>query len=137
MLSKSNMAWRWGFAQNLGNANTVKSQFEAVSIKQSTIALFCSLTISTLFLYTSEACSAEHVIQLKSEETGDDGFGNKLLAYKMVEHKVDGADITDRYSSEATIPGPTLFLTEEMLSKYLFLMRFQAMKRLCQESVSR
>ena len=45
-------------------------------------------------------------------ETGDDGFGNKLLAYKMVEHKVDGADITDHYSAEATIPGPTLFLTE-------------------------
>lgn len=101
-----------GFCPNLGNANTVKSQFEAVSIKQSTIALFCSLAISTLFLYTSEAYSAEHDIQLKSEETGDDGFGNKLLAYKMVEHKVDGADITDRYSAEATIPGPTLFLTE-------------------------
>lgn len=112
MLSKSNMAWRSAVAQNLGNANTAKSQFQAVFLKQITIASFCSLVVSTLFLYTSEAYSAEHDIQLKSEETGDDGFGNKLLAYKMVHHKVDGADITDRYSSEATIPGPTLFLTE-------------------------
>jgi FtsP/CotA-like multicopper oxidase with cupredoxin domain len=57
--------------------------------------------------------AAEHLITLTAEETAhDDGLGNKLLAYKMVEHKVDGVDITSRYSSAATIPGPTIFLTE-------------------------
>ena len=35
-----------------------------------------------------------------------------LLAYRMVEHTVDGVDITSRYSGEATVPGPTIVLTE-------------------------
>ncbi len=45
MLSKSNMAWRSAVAQNLGNANTAKSQFQAVFLKQITIASFCSLVV--------------------------------------------------------------------------------------------
>jgi manganese oxidase len=65
------------------------------------------------FLLFGHGIAAEHAIILTAEATSyDDGLGNKLLAYKMVEHKVDGVDITSRYSNEATIPGPTIFLTE-------------------------
>ena len=65
----------------------------------------------SLFL-SGNSLAAEHVIQLTAEETRDDGFGNKLLAYKMLSHTIGGSDVTHRYSSEATIPGPTIELTE-------------------------
>lgn len=73
-----------------------------------------SASVFALSLVLFAQCmAAEHTITLTAEETAyDDGLGNKLLAYKMVEHKVDGVDITSRYSSAATIPGPTIFLTE-------------------------
>lgn len=74
------------------------------------IAFFLILTSSLLLIGKSDA--AEHIIRLTAEETKDDGFGNKLLAYKMLGHVVDGVDITDRYSAVATIPGPTILLTE-------------------------
>jgi len=35
-----------------------------------------------------------------------------LLAYRMVEHLVDGVNVTSRYSTQPTIPGPTIVLTE-------------------------
>lgn len=65
----------------------------------------------SLFL-NGHSLAAEHVIQLTAEETRDDGFGNKLLAYKMLSHTIGGNDVTHRYSTEATIPGPTIELTE-------------------------
>lgn len=73
-----------------------------------------SASVFALSLVLFAQCmAAEHTITLTAEETAyDDGLGNKLLAYKMVEHKVNGVDITSRYSSAATIPGPTIFLTE-------------------------
>lgn len=74
------------------------------------LMLFSIITVFLALALKSEA--AEHIIQLTAEETRDDGFGNKLLAYKMLNHSIDGADVTDRYSSEATIPGPTIILTE-------------------------
>jgi len=70
------------------------------------------LLLALSFLFVGKGFTAEHVIQLTAEETQDDGFGNKLLAYKMLGHTVDGLDITSRYSSAATIPGPTIVLTE-------------------------
>ena len=73
-------------------------------------AFFSVLALSFLLIGKSNA--AEHIIQLTAEETRDDGFGNKLLAYKMLSHTVGGMDITSRYSSVATIPGPTIELTE-------------------------
>lgn len=75
--------------------------------------LLILLSITTIFLaFVEKGHAAEHIIQLTSEETRHDGFGRELLAYKMLSHTVNGADVTDRYSSEATIPGPTIILNE-------------------------
>lgn len=75
-----------------------------------TIVLVSALALSP----TSMSIAAEHVIEMTAEEMEayDDGLGNKLLGYRMLSHTVDGNDITGRYSPYATIPGPTLFLTE-------------------------
>lgn len=70
------------------------------------------LILAMSFAIIEKSFAAEHIIQMTAEETKDDGFGNKLLAYKMLSHMVDGVPITDRYSSIATIPGPTIVLTE-------------------------
>ncbi len=78
--------------------------------KQLLVAVLLGMMLS--LLHAGKSFAAEHVIQLTAEETRDDGFGNKLLAYKMLSHTVEGADISHRYSSEATIPGPTIELTE-------------------------
>ncbi len=80
------------------------------AIWQLLITLLLVLTISCLLVGKSFA--AKHVIQLTAEETQDDGFGNKLMAYKMISHEIDGNSVTDRYSPVATIPGPTIELTE-------------------------
>lgn len=76
-------------------------------------SLFASCFVFAMtFLATEESFAATHTIRLTAEETRDDGYGNKLMAYKMLSHIVDGADITNRYSPDATIPGPTIVLTE-------------------------
>ncbi|MBY0475167.1 MAG: multicopper oxidase domain-containing protein [Nitrosomonas sp.] len=92
----------------------IKNSNASPTITQRPLIKLCAVTIAlTLTLSTfSVAFAAEHIIQLTAEETLDDGFGNKLLAYKMLSHKVNGTDITSRYSPEATIPGPTIELTE-------------------------
>ena len=46
-----------------------------------------------------------HDIKLEAVEMPDGMF-----AYRMAEHKVDGKDITDLYSSKPSIPGPTIVL---------------------------
>jgi manganese oxidase len=71
-------------------------------------ALICLLS----FLLASQSIAAEHIIHMTSEEVKEDELGNKLLAYKMLNHTVDGISITHRYSNHATIPGPTIILTE-------------------------
>lgn len=76
-----------------------------------TASLFM-LILAMPFLITEKSFAAEHIIQMTAEATQDDGFGNTLLAYRMLSHTVDGAPITDRYSPLATIPGPTIVLTE-------------------------
>jgi FtsP/CotA-like multicopper oxidase with cupredoxin domain len=78
---------------------------------KSTAALFIFI-LATSFLIIEKSFAAEHIIQMTAEDIQDDGFGNKLLAYKMLSHTVNGTDITDRYSPNATIPGPTIVLTE-------------------------
>lgn len=90
------------------NSNTSPTITQRSLIKLSAMTFALTLTLSTF----SASFAAEHIIQLTAEETQDDGFGNKLLAYKMLSHKVNGTDITSRYSAEATIPGPTIELTE-------------------------
>ncbi|SDW09134.1 multicopper oxidase domain-containing protein [Nitrosomonas oligotropha] len=79
-------------------------------LKQS-LAAIC-LVSAMSFLPVAESSAANHIIRMTAEETRNDGFGNKLMAYKMLSHIVDGADITGRYSHDATIPGPTIVLTE-------------------------
>lgn len=79
-------------------------------LKRTAAAL--TLVLSMSFLFIEKGFAAEHIIQMTAEETQDDGFGNKLLAYKMLSHTIDGADITPQYSAIATIPGPTIVLTE-------------------------
>ena len=58
-------------------------------------------------LFSAHALAADHRIEMTAEQTVDG-----LLAYRMVEHKVDGANITSRYSPQPTIPGPTIVLAE-------------------------
>ncbi|SFE07375.1 multicopper oxidase domain-containing protein [Nitrosomonas sp. Nm166] len=70
------------------------------------------LVLALSFVLIAKSYAGEHIIRLTAEETQDDGFGNKLLAYKMLNHTIDGVDITSRYSPAATIPGPTIVLTE-------------------------
>ena len=69
--------------------------------------------ILMLFLWPlGESIAAEHVIEMTAEKKSGGTTGDDLLAYKMVSHTVGGTNITSRYSTEATIPGPTLVLTE-------------------------
>lgn len=98
-----------GVMEFLENSGTTQWMFHNAA-RHLLITLLLVLTISCLLVDKSFA--AEHIIQLTAEETQDDGFGNKLLAYKMESHTVDGMSITDRYSAVATIPGPTIVLTE-------------------------
>src|SRR3954467_7321684 len=58
-------------------------------------------------LFSAQAVAADHRIEMTAEQTADG-----LLAYQMVEHQVDGVNITSRYSPQPTIPGPTIVLTE-------------------------
>lgn len=57
--------------------------------------------------FSAHAIAADHRIEMIAEQTADG-----LLAYQMVEHLVDGANITSRYSPQPTVPGPTIVLTE-------------------------
>lgn len=68
---------------------------------------YLTLILAMLFWPLSESSAAEHIIEMTAEEI-DGG----LLAYKMVSHTADRVNITSRYSAVATIPGPTLVLTE-------------------------
>lgn len=84
-------------------------------IKRTLVMLALSFALAFLWsiLLVGKSVAATHVIEMVAEETdAHDGLGNKLLAYKMIKHSIDGADISARYSTVATIPGPTLVLTE-------------------------
>lgn len=77
-----------------------------------TAALFI-LILAMSFLIIEKSFAAEHIIQMTAEETShDDGLGNKLFGYKMLSHIANGVNITHQYSNHATIPGPTIVLTE-------------------------
>src|SRR5687768_8543398 len=71
------------------------------------LALPSALCLTILFLPVQESVAAEHRIEMAAEQL-EDG----VLAYRMVEHKVDKVNITSRYSKQATVPGPTIVLTE-------------------------
>lgn len=92
------------------NSSAIQCTPHQSLLKKLFIALLVGLVL--LFLISEKSTAAEHEIQLTAEETRDDGFGNKLLAYKMMSHKRNGVDITNRYNLNATIPGPTIELTE-------------------------
>lgn len=80
-------------------------------LKRTAAAL--TLAMSLFFFLTEKGSAAEHIIQMTAEETShDDGLGNKLFGYKMLSHIVNGVNITHQYSNHATIPGPTIVLTE-------------------------
>lgn len=72
------------------------------------LALICVMSL----LLTGKSNAATHIIEMTTKEIQDDGFGSKLMAYQMKSHTIDGTPVTDRYSTEATIPGPTIVLTE-------------------------
>lgn len=92
----------------------IKNSYASKTVTQKSLTKLGAVTFALILTLSAFSASfaAEHIIQLTAEETQDDGFGNKLLAYKMLSHKVNGTDITSRYSTEATIPGPTIELTE-------------------------
>lgn len=65
------------------------------------------------FLLVGKSNAASHIIEMTTKEIQDDGFGRKLMAYQMKSHTIDGTPVPeDRYSKDATIPGPTIVLTE-------------------------
>ncbi len=107
MLSQSNQLC---CATELSQSSEATQYTPYIWLRKLSMMYFLMLALS--FMFTAKSYAAEHIVRLTAEETQDDGFGNKLLAYKMLSHTVDGVDITDRYSSVATIPGPTLMLTE-------------------------
>lgn len=57
-------------------------------------------------LSVAEAASSTHQITIEAVEMPDGMF-----AYRMVEHLVDGDDITNQYSPKPSIPGPTIVMT--------------------------
>lgn len=65
------------------------------------------LFLAMISFQSGVSIAAEHRIEMTAEQI-EDG----LLAYRMVKHVVDKDDITSRYSKQATIPGPTIVLTE-------------------------
>lgn len=71
------------------------------------LAISSTVVLAALYLHSGESAAAEHRIEMTAEQI-EDG----LLAYRMVEHEVDKVNITSRYSKQATIPGPTIVLTE-------------------------
>ena len=75
------------------------------------LTIWRALFLAIFFLPSAESIAAKdhakHEIEMIAEEI-EDG----LLAYRMVEHHVDGVNITSRYSKQATVPGPTIILTE-------------------------
>ncbi|SFU63560.1 multicopper oxidase domain-containing protein [Nitrosospira multiformis] len=71
------------------------------------LALPSVLWLTLLSLPMEESAAAEHRIEMAAEQL-EDG----VLAYRMVEHQVDKVNITSRYSKQATVPGPTIVLTE-------------------------
>jgi manganese oxidase len=80
-------------------------------------SIAAALFFGLFFLSSAKSISAEsgsekrtganHRIEMIAEVIDD-----SLIAYRMVEHHVDGVNITSRYSTQATIPGPTIVLTE-------------------------
>ena len=72
---------------------------------------YLTLILAMLFWPLSQSNAAEHIIEMTAEKIAQ-GSGDSLLAYKMVSHTVGQINITSRYSSVATIPGPTIVLTE-------------------------
>ena len=53
------------------------------------------------------AQAAENVVELEAEVLPNGQYG-----YRMVSHEVDGDDVTDKYDTQATIPGPTIVINE-------------------------
>jgi len=68
---------------------------------------YLTLILAMFFWPVSESNAAAHEIHMTAEQ-----IGGGLLAYKMQQHTVGSTDITSRYSPVATIPGPTIVLTE-------------------------
>lgn len=88
---------------------TAKISYRSLCIRA---AAGITLAMSISFIGIDKSYAAEHIIEMTAKDIADDGFGNKLLAYQMISHKIDGLDVTDRYSTEPTIPGPIIELTE-------------------------
>lgn len=77
-----------------------------------TVLVFAPIASQTAAKIAAEAApSKTHEITLVAEE-----LDNGLLAYRMESHTVDDGsgeeDITDRYSDDASIPGPTIVIDE-------------------------
>lgn len=88
---------------------TAKISYRSLCIRA---AAGITLAMSISFIGIDKSYAAEHIIEMTAKDIADDGFGNKLLAYQMRSHKIDGLDVTGRYSTEPTIPGPIIELTE-------------------------
>ena len=72
---------------------TAKSPYRSLCTRAAALALAMSIS----FIGADKSYAAEHVIEMTAKDISDDGFGNKLLAYQMLSHRIDGLDVTDRY----------------------------------------
>lgn len=58
------------------------------------------------------ASSLHHEIKMATVELPQGQIAYKMLEYKMIDKQNQVTDITSRYSRQATIPGPTIVVTE-------------------------
>lgn len=93
--------------------NTRKTSQSKRTYLRLTMQLALLLLLS--FLLVGKSMAANHIIEMTAVQTdNDDGLGNKMLAYKMLSHEIDdfSINVLSRYGEQATIPGPTIVITE-------------------------
>lgn len=78
------------------------------------LTAFALLLVSSLVVHARqvEPTGNTHLITLKAVNLPSGQLAYKMLSHKIKSNKRQPADVTNRYSPEATIPGPTIVMTE-------------------------
>ncbi|SDY93156.1 Multicopper oxidase [Nitrosomonas sp. Nm33] len=95
-------------AGNLSLSHKKKCNFRLMS----TIWSRMLFAISLLFLINSVLAGNLHRIGMFAEEMAGGYFAYRMMHYEIIGQDGSASNITSRYSNAATIPGPTIIITE-------------------------